>query len=230
MASRKAILWILVAGVLVVATVAAVFVTLTPPPTTVEVPRYADTYISSTSPTQVHGLEPLLWLSRMSSGQENWTLITFDTMGRWESGDRILSATVHVRVAVPGAGTWPAVVRGARITSAWTEGNATWAKSPLMTFEDNSTTPLSRAPRVADDVALDVTAEFAHWLKDGGVPNFSTGLAFSAAVGQASVAFASQENGTLPGPVLTVTFQTAPPGTYVYGVGGLAILAAWRPD
>ena len=230
MPSRKAILWILVAVALVGASLAAVFITLIPRPTTIEVARYADTYISSTSPTRAHGLEPLLWLSRVSTGEENWTLITFDTEGRLRPGDLVLSAAVHLRVAVNGSGTWPATVKGVLVTAAWTEQNATWENAPAMALDDNVTTALHEAPRFFDDVAVDVTGEFTQWLDSGRLPNFSAGLAFGSAVENASVAFASQENGTLPGPVLTVTFQTAPPGLYGYALGAVAATTAREPD
>lgn len=230
MANRKLVLWAIAIVVLLLVSIVAVYVALTPQETTVEVPRFADTYISSTSPTKAHGLEPLLWLSRVSTGEENWTLITFDTMGRWRPGDHILSAVVHLRVAVSGSGTWPALVLGARVASGWSEENATWQVPPSMSFVENSTTALSTSPRIPDDVAVDVTTPFTYWITYGAPPNFSTVLAMGGSVENASVAFASQQNGTLLGPVLTVTFQTAPPGLYGYEAGAPSPVASWRSE
>ncbi len=230
MPSRRTILLIVVAAVLVVVAVSAAFITLAPQPVTVQAPRFADTYISSTSPRVAHGLEPLLWLSRISTGQENWTLITFDTAGRWEPGDRILSAVVHMYVAVNGTGTWPTMVEGALVTSGWTEENATWQDAPTINFQGRSTTGLATAPHLNDEVDFDVTGPFMHWLTNATTPNFSTALAFTGAVGNANVAFVSQQNGTMPGPVLTVTFQTAPPGLYGGGTGYVLAAAAPRPE
>ncbi len=230
MPDRRTVFWIALATVLVILAVSAVFISWAPQPTTTEVPRFADTYISSTSPTVAHGLEPLLWLSRISTGQENWTLITFDTAGRWEPGDRILSAVIHMYVGVNGTGTWPTVIEGALVTSQWTEENATWQAAPLITFQGRSTTGLTTAPRLHDEVDFDVTGPFMHWLTNATTPNFSTALAFAGAVGDASAAFVSQQNGTMPGPVLTVTFQTAPPGLYGGGTGYLLAVATPRPQ
>jgi len=189
-----------------------------------------DTYLSSYAPSSPYGTAPVLRVSR-EGGNENWTLIQFDIVGRLRPGDVVVKATMRLTVSDANAPNWPVVVTTGRSLTAWQENVTTFATAPLFSFDTSTATVIGTGgtPSRGTIVSIDVTKQLRRWHSYAGPSNFGTVLKMGPTVGNGAMGFVSRDNTDLQKPLIEVTFQPGPRTPYGYALEfGLFTVATAR--